>query len=159
MIEEGRGIQLNKRNQKDVASSVPTGIGWGTITALSLILAGSFVTGKLLDTERIRWENVGYWVMVILLLSSFTGSVTACRKIKRKFMQTSLITGCVVWLFLLACTALLFGGQYAGVGVIGGLILSGSCSAGLWESNRQHKRKTGKRYRNGCKVIQKIQER
>lgn len=135
------------KRRKGTAVSIPEGIAWGACTGITIILMTSAALAKLMDAQTLQWENVGWWIMTMLLLASFIGAMVSCGMIKRKRMQMSLLSGAILWLMLLGFTALFFGGQYEGVGVTGGLVLAGSISAGLTGSKPKKGRK-GKKLQN-----------
>jgi len=141
---------VNQNRRKGTAVSVPTGIGMGVCLGLMLILAGSAVLAKLLDLEILDWRTAGYWIMGMLLVSSFVSATAAYRKTKRKRLQMCLLTGCVLWLVLMGITALFFGGQYDGIGVTGGLVLAGSGCAALVGARPQKRRKAIKIQGSRC---------
>jgi len=137
---------MNKNQKRNgTASSVPAGIIWGLVISLSIILLGSAAIAKMLDMLTVQWEMVGYWIMVLLLIASFSGAVTACTMIKRKRLHMSILYAGVLWVTLMVLTAIFFGGQYSGAGVTAGLILSGSICAGLLVANRTNGRVKKKR--------------
>ena len=117
--------------RKGTASSIPEGMLWGVGVSVGITLAGSALLAKLLDTQAIQWEKIGYFVMIMLLIASFAGALVSSGKIKRRKLQVCLTTGAVFWLILIGLTALLFGGQFEGAGVTGALILAGAGCAGL----------------------------
>lgn len=113
------------------AVSIPAGLAWGGGTSLGCTLLFTAVIGKLLDMEKITWENVGYGVMCLLLAASFLGAAFAYRKIKRQRIVVCLMSGMVYFVILLCITALFFGGQYEAVGVTFALVIGGSGCAGI----------------------------
>lgn len=114
------------RKPTGTASTIPTGLISGVFIALIITIIGATITAKLLDNEIISWQSIGYAVLIIILLASWLGSKTACRKIKRRYIMVSLATGVLYFLLLLIMTALFFGGQYSGVGETAILVLCGS---------------------------------
>lgn len=108
------------------ASSFPAGLAWGTAAALILTGAGAAVTAVLVDREILQWEQIGYAVMLILLLSSWTAGMVTSGKIRQKRPSACLGAGGVYFVMLLAITGLFFGGQYSGVAETGLLVFCGS---------------------------------
>lgn len=96
-----------------------------------LTIAGSALLAKLVDSEVMEWDNIGYGVMVMLLVSAFAGAMGAISKIRHKRMLVSALSGVVYIAILLSITALFFGGRYQAVGVTSGLAMAGSLTAGL----------------------------
>lgn len=129
------------RKPTGTASSIPAGLAWGGVTALGVTLLGALVTAKLIDSGAMEWSQSGYGVMVILILASWLGALTAAGRVKRRRLMICMGTGAVYLLLLLAMTALFFGGRYSGVGETGLLILCGS----LLGVFTQMKGKTGKK--------------
>lgn len=120
-------------NQKPTgrAASMPAGLVFGAVVSLGITLVCAAVLAKLVDMERLAWENIGYGIMVLLLLASFSGAMAAFAKIKRQRMLVCAVSGVVYFGILLSITALFFGGQYDSVGVTAALVLAGSIAAGL----------------------------
>lgn len=122
-----------KRNQKTTGrtSSVPGGLAAGAgVSALTTAGLTALMAG-LLDRETISWEIAGYWILVMIMLSAYLGSATACRKIRRQRLMICLMSALVYWGILLSVTALFFGGQFEAVGVTALLIMGGSICAAL----------------------------
>lgn len=121
--------------------SMSGGLLVSTTVSLGITLLSSAVLALLVDREKLSWDTVGYWVMAVLLVSSFAGSATACRTIKRRKGIVSLASGAAYYAVLLGITALFFGGQYEAVGVTALLILSGSISAALISTTKRTRKK------------------
>lgn len=126
------------------AVSIPAGLTWGGIVSLGSTLLFAAVIAKLLDMEKITWENVGYGVMCILLAASFLGAEFAYGKIKRQRIVVCLMSGLVYFVILLCITALFFGGQYEAVGVIFALVIGGSGCAGILGMREKGRRRAVK---------------
>lgn len=137
-------MKLNKMNTGK-SSSVPAGLAAGA--AVSMIVTGimSGILAVLLNRESISWEMVGYGILMMIMLSSFLGAVTANAKIRRQKLLVSLMSGFLYWGILLSITALFFGGRYEAVGVTAFLIVGGcGCASMLGIGQGRHKY-TGKR--------------
>lgn len=121
------------RNQKvtGTAGTLPAGVVLGLMLSLGVTLAGAAVTAWLLSAERIGEGGTGYCALVILVLSSALGAWLAMARIRRLRMQVCLLTGLCYYLLLLAMTALLFGGQYEGMGITALAVLGGSGSVAV----------------------------
>ncbi len=113
------------------AVSMPLGLVFGAAVSLGITLFVSAVLAKLVDSEKMTWENIGYGIMIQLFAASFLGAMTAYGKIKRQRLLVCAISGAVYLVLLLAITAVFFGGQYKAVGVTAALVLAGSGTAGL----------------------------
>ena len=113
------------------AWSLPGGLAVGGMVSLLVTILLLILLCKLIDVNKIRWEDVGYGVLVVLLSASFLGALVSCRKIKRQYLFVSLLCGTVYFALLLCITALFFGGQYEGMTVTALLVFGGSGAAGL----------------------------
>ncbi len=121
------------------ASTFPVGLVYGAAVSILITLAGTMLIGNMIHTERMHWEQVGYGILIQIVMASFLGACTAYGKIKRQRMAVCLLAGGIYFLMLLSMTALFFGGQYQAVGVTAGLVLAGSGSAGLLGMRRKKK--------------------
>lgn len=119
------------RKPTGTAVSIPAGLAAGSIVSLAVTCVSTAVLAKLVDSEKLPWENIGYGIAIMLMLSSFCGAMTAFRKIKRQRLMVCMASGGIYFAMLLSATALFFGGQYEAVGVTALLVLGGSLSAGL----------------------------
>lgn len=135
-------------NQKPTgrALSIPTGLAIGAAVSVSVTLVMAAMLAKLVDMEKLPWENIGYGIIVLLLLASFSGAMAAYAKIKRQRLLVCIMSGVVYFGILLSITALFFGGQYEAVGVTAALTLGGSAVAGLL-GLRDGKKGRGKKIR------------
>ena len=115
------------------ALSMPASFAIGVCISLGLTLMLSAILAKLISTEKVEWERVGYWIMAILLTASAIGSKATCLMVKRRKAVSCLIAGILYWLGLLIVAALFYGGQYTGIGVSGMMILCGCAVVCLLE--------------------------
>lgn len=120
---------VTNRKPTGRAVSMPAGLAAGAAAALGLTLALAALVAKLVETERLEEGGIGYGVMVILLLSSFTGAMVSAVRIKRQRLLVCLLSSVIYLGILLSMTALFFGGQYSGVGVTAILVLCGGALA------------------------------
>ena len=114
-----------KRKVTGAAMGIPVGLGLGAAASLLITFAGAALTAWLIVSEKIGEGTAGYAIMVILALASAAGSFVAVHLVKRLRLQVCMLTGGIYYLTLLAMTALLFGGQYQGMGVSAIIILGG----------------------------------
>lgn len=106
------------------AMSIPAGIGIALFLSMVITLAGSALAAALVSSERIGEGAIGYASMLTLALAALAGAWIAVILIQRLRLQVSMIFGGCYYLFLLAMTALLFGGQYQGMGVTAIVVLA-----------------------------------
>jgi len=86
---------------------------------------GAALLAKLMDLGKLRPENLGYGIMVLLTMASMAGAATAWRRIRRRKIMVCLLSGIIYYAELLLITALFFGGQYQGAGETGLMVLCG----------------------------------
>lgn len=137
------------------ALSMPAGLAIGTGISLGLTMLASALLAKLINTERIEWEQVGYGIMVMLLSASMIGTKTACAVVKRRKMMICAVEGALFWLSLLLITALFFGGQYSGVMTTGIVILAANfivCILELGKGRGVRKLQRNPKYRGAMSV-------
>ena len=130
------------------ALSVPGGLAISAITGIFLTLIGSGVIAQLINTQILMEKNIGYAVMVMLIITAYISAMVAWQKIKHRRVYTCVLSGCVYFAILMAITALFFGGQYSSVWETALLILCGSGLATM------HKQRSSKRkiHRLGSKA-------
>lgn len=113
------------------AASMPAGLLQGALVSVGITISIAAVLAKLLDSEKIGWESIGYGIVFLLLAASFLGAAAAYRKVKRQRIVVCAASGAIYFCVLLAVTALFFGGQYDGILVTFALIFAGSVLAAL----------------------------
>ena len=111
--------------------SVPGGIAVSGTVSMGLTLLISLLLAKMLDTEKITWEQAGYWIMAMLFGASFAGAKAAIMAIRQQRLAVSLMSGGLYWGLLLCITALFFGGNYGAVPETAAVITAGSCCAAM----------------------------
>lgn len=126
------------------AMTIPAGLLIGSFVSLGITMILAAVFAKLLDSEHLTQESIGYGVMGILLASSFGGAMVSYKRIKRQRLLVCMLSGVVYFGILLSITALFFGGQYEAVGVTGLLILCG-CSIAVLTGMGE--KRVGKRHK------------
>ncbi len=131
-----------KKKTTGTAMTLPAGIGLALLISMLITLAGSALVAIMVLSEKIGEGAVGYAAMAILALSSVAGAWIAVILVKRLRLQVSIIFGGCYYLLLLAMTALLFGGQYQGMGTTAIIILVGSALVAFLPATGT---KTGKR--------------
>ncbi len=132
-------------NQKRTgkASSMPAGLAIGAAVSIGITIIAAWILAKLLDAQTLAWQNVGYGIMILILLSSMGGAVVSIGKIKRRKLMVCMLSGLIYFIQLLSITALFFGGKYDAVGVTALLIFGGCGTIALLtlRSNRGGKRR------------------
>jgi len=134
-----------KHNGK--AKSIPGGMAIATAVSMitTFLLSGLIAYG--LHTEKMTWEQAGYWIMGMLFSASFLGSKCAYAAIKHQRGLLAVMHGVIYWGMLLCLTALFFGGQFSAVWETGGIITAG-CGTSLLIASTKKKnygRKRGER--------------
>lgn len=138
---KGEGILVTNKNVTGKTWSIPGGLAIGGMTSVLVTIVLLLILCKLIDTNQMQWENIGYGILTTLLSASFLGALTSCRKIKRQRLLVSLLSGTVYFAVLMCVTALFFGGQYEAVYVTAALVFGGSGAAGLLGTGEGSRRK------------------
>ncbi len=111
------------------AMSMPAGMGLGLGLSVLLTVVGCAILAWLLGNETLPEESMGYGAMVILLLASWAGSLTAALLIRHRKLLVCLGTGGSYLALLLLVNGLAFGGSLKGLWVTALLILGGCAAA------------------------------
>lgn len=125
------------------ASSIPAGIMLGIMSAMFTLLAGTAIAAKLIDMEKLRADQIGYAVLIIMILSAWVSAVISSKRIKRMRLVICAVSGGCYFVMLMIITGLMFGGRYSGVGETFLLILCGSvmgCFTQLPHNNKKIRR-------------------
>ena len=117
------------KNATGKAVSMPLGLSIGLLYSILVLAAGIAVSAKLIESEIMEQAHMGYGILVTLMASAWIGAMAASHKIKRRRLAVCMLSGILLLGTLLAANALLFGGNYRGVGESGMLILCGSTLA------------------------------
>lgn len=125
-----------KKKISGTAMGLPVGIGLALLVSILITLAGSAVAALLVSSEKIGEGTIGYASMMILAMASLLGAWIAVMLVKRLRLQVAMLFGGCYYLLLLAMTALLFGGQYQGMGVTAIIILAGSALVAFWPAKK-----------------------
>ena len=125
------------RKVTGTALSLPAGIGFGLLLSLGMTLLGCALIAWLMLTQKLQEEAIGYASIAVLALASAAGAFLSAGLVKRMRAQVCLMTGAGYYLVLLGCNALIFGGQYAGLGVTAVVIFLGCGCAALFGIVRQ----------------------
>ena len=117
-------IKLNKER------SLAIGLVIGTMLSCIITLLSTILVSQFISNEKLHENNFGLYVALIHYLSTLAGTFFVNLITKKKIIPVSLLL-CVCYLAVLfACTALVFDGQYSGVG--GTLIaVTLGCASGI----------------------------
>ncbi len=111
--------------------TIPAALAVGVLLSVTTMLATACVTAWLVNTEKMGETAMGYCALVILAVSTVAGAAgSAAISGQRRLLVCALLGGCYL-AFLLACTALFFGGQYHGIGATVLLIMGCATAVGL----------------------------
>lgn len=117
------------QNDKPVSQGMIRGMLTGTLIGTTLLLLGAIMIAALINYEAIEYESAGYIVMMVVLISTFAGSITASRVIKKRILFVSLGIGVMLLLALLVINLLFYKGEFRGVPVTTALIAGSSLAA------------------------------
>ena len=132
------------RKPTGLAASIPAGLCWGAAVSLAMTVLGAAAVAKLIEKGIMDWSKCGYGVLMILIISAWTGAMVAAGKVRRMRMAVCMEMGAVYFCSLMILTALFFGGRYSGVGETALLIFCGSMLgvfAGYPRKTRRNSRK------------------
>ncbi len=138
-------ISVYKSKSKGTAKAIPIGLAIGGLVSIIVTLAGSALLSYLVLSEMIGEQGIGYGSMIILLLSTILGSLIAVRTIQKQRLQVSLMSAGLYYLMLIGITALFFGGEYAGMGVTGLVVLIGGLIVAFFPGGERGKIRFRKR--------------
>ena len=124
------------------SNSMMKSVAMGSAVSVVVAMITVSVFAALISAETITPAWADYCSLASLLLSATVGSATAVRSATEKQLYLSLAVGGVYLLVLLAMTALLFGGQYRGVGVSAFVVFSGAILAVLIGQGRGNRSKS-----------------
>ena len=65
----------------------------GSAAGMCVITVGCMIAATLLNNEKIMESGMGYAVMGMLILASYSGGYTACKIMKGQRLASSLLTG------------------------------------------------------------------
>lgn len=137
-------MQIRKK-VKGAAMTIPAGLGISLLVSMIITLAGAAAASHLIASEKIGEGSIGFAAMVILAIAAIMGAWCAISLVKRLRLQVCMMAGGCYYLTLLAMTALLFGGQYQGMGVTAIVILAGCAVVAFFPTkmggNRKHKKR------------------
>lgn len=108
----------------------------GVVLSLLTTLIGAALCAVAVLREMVAEDKLSYCAWMVMLVAAGVGTVTGK---KENRLKTSLIIGAIYTVVLLAFTALLFGGQYEGVGVSLLIVLSGCVAAVMLTRKRNIK--------------------
>lgn len=104
--------------------SMPAGIALGFGVSMGITVIGAMVLAWLVLSERLAETAIGYGSIVILLSASAVGAMISTCVVKRRGLMVCGISTAAYYLGLLVI-ALLFGGQFEGMGVTAVFVLIG----------------------------------
>lgn len=132
------------KKQTGHAPSFANAVIKGTGVSVAWMLLCAMIIAKLIDSEVMQMEAVGYGSMAAHLSAVFLGSITAYRKAGNMGNGASCAVGGAYYTILLLANALFFGGQFKGLGVT--LLLTvlaagiAILTAGKWRRGRPRRR-------------------
>lgn len=103
-----------KRSGKGL--SIPAALGFGTAASIIVTIAGAVIVTWLLAGERIGENKLTSMIILIQIAAAIAGGATATTLTNSKRLLVSMLSGTCYFLVLIALTALVFDGQYQGVG-------------------------------------------
>ena len=108
----------------------------GSMVSVIVSLLISIVITTMLNAEKMTDIGMGYAVMVMLLLSSYSGAYASCKIRNEQRLISSLLTGAMYFMILAGIAILLFEGRFNAVWESALLIVCGSLLAAMWTSRK-----------------------
>lgn len=124
-----------KSSTKNSVNSMATVIVKGIVNSLIITIIAIGISAAIIMKELVSEEKIGNCAIVSILVAVTVGTTSVINK-ARKVSTALLVTASYVCV-LLAMNALLFGGEYAGVGVSAALSLIG-CSLAMLLTRRRN---------------------
>ena len=122
------------------ASSMAGGLAIGAVVSVFVTVLICAIGAHMISREILPQNQIGYCAIGALMAATIAGGAVASGKIKRKKMMVCLLSGLVYFCILLALTALLFGGQYQGIGATLITVAIGSVASGLLVNTERRKK-------------------
>lgn len=119
---------FKQKAHSDRGKSIPVGLAIGIAVSMITMLCCAAAAAWMVSAEKIGEGSMGFITGMIHILSAAAGALTAAILVKRLRLQICLLTGLGYYMILLAVTALMFEGQYRGLGSAG-LMITISCAA------------------------------
>ena len=114
------------RKVTGTVKTIPVGILIGMSVCLAVTLTGAALMAYFISKENIAMESIGVGSMIILMLASVLGCLTAVKLTRHRRLLVCVITAAGYYLMLLAITAMFFGGEYTGMGVTALTVIGGA---------------------------------
>jgi cyanate permease len=96
------------------AMRFPVGVFVGAVCGLVVLVMSVVILSKMVQSERIDENAVGWYLMGGMFLSSVIGCVTSCKAVKRRKNIVCFSAAGALLLLLAICNVLLFGGDFQG---------------------------------------------
>lgn len=106
------------------AMSMPAGITVGVGVSVAIMLLGAAVLAWLISSGRMEMGSVGYGTALLHVIAAAVGSVSACGAVKHRYLMVCGIC-CGGYYAVLLVVALMFGGEFTGMGVTALTVLAG----------------------------------
>ncbi len=137
---------VTTRKVTGTAKRFPIGILIGAGSSVLITFAAALIIAFSVLHWQMPEAMIGYAAILTLAVASALGAWIAAVKIKRRWMLACLCSSGLYLVALLACTSVLFGGQFQGVAmdiiaVVGGATMVGVLGLTKRESGNQKVRK------------------
>lgn len=119
------------QNKKVKSNSSLTGMLFGTLAGMGILMIGSIVIALLINEGLMNHKTLAYAVMPVVMIGTFVGCLIASMLIKNQILLITLSVGGMMMLFMLAMTVIFFEGHFNGVPVTIALIIGSSLAAAL----------------------------
>ena len=124
-------MKNRRRSSRRPSWSLPTGVLFGIVISLALMLAEAVLCAWLLDIGKIAQQSFGKLTPWFLALAGWVGAMCGYQKVGRQRLVVCMVSALGFWLVLLAIPALVFDGAYQRVGICAASILLGGLGAAM----------------------------
>lgn len=132
---------MNTRSKFNVIQEIAV----GTVTSSLVLFLGISVFALLITKEVIGEPYIGYCALIILLLSSMSGTIAIQWGTKGMHPQINLIVTAIFFLMLAFLTVIFFEGKFQGVFVTSIVVFSGCLLPVVLRGKKKSKRKTARK--------------
>ena len=116
-----------KNNSSGNVSTLVKSILLGSALSVTITVIGAALIAKLILSETVGENNMGYCVMILLFVASMAGCLTANAKIQQSKLKVTLLQSVGYYVGLLMIGTIFFGGANQALAETALVIAGGAC--------------------------------